>query len=129
MTFIRALTVVVAAGLLALPGCAGLSGDRLVGEPEALTIAVVSATSVTVYLAPRTGTRVLLGNISPAREEIFVYGNPTVLEDYRLIAFASGGGNVVSRWFKPYGRGTVVRWDVGTNNLFARPVEDQEDDG
>ena len=69
---------------------------------------------MTVWLAPQTGVRQMLGSISAMETKLMRFDGLVSPGEYRLVAEQAGGPTVTSRPFI-VGGADVVEWDLSTN--------------
>lgn len=96
------------------PGAAvAPAGDQVAVRVQNNTI---SPTSVTVYAVPETGVRQMLGLLNPSETKTFTFDPTAATSQYRLVAEATGGAELVSREFSFAGTTGVV-WDMSLNSV------------
>lgn len=117
------LAVLVA---LLLAGC-GSGAEREAGEPEpgsqvAIEVQnnLVPPTSLTVWSHADTGSRQLLGTVSPRSERTFEVSLARVGRRLQLVAETTDGGKLFSRAFVVSRDAIVVEWDLNLNSVTVR---------
>ncbi|MEW5930510.1 MAG: hypothetical protein AB1941_23875 [Gemmatimonadota bacterium] len=111
--------------LIALGGCAPATPPAATAAPGAAAAVAEGAkvvrvqnnlippSSLTVYAVPQTGVRQMLGVLQPSEAKTFTF-EPAAIGEYRLVAQATAGSEIVSRDFTFAGtRG--VTWDMNSN--------------
>lgn len=78
---------------------------------------VIPPTSLTVYAVSETGSRQILGSVSPSGAKTFSY-DPVALSSsrFRLLARTTTGAELVSQPFTLTGT-TGLEWEVNTNSI------------
>jgi len=116
-----ALALVLTAG-----ACASTSGGTAGAESgTGITIqvdnTVAPSSDLTVYLISPSGSRQLLGSVSPNRVVNLRFNGSPVSGNYRLLARPNGGNERISNSFFFGGPGSTVRWNIQSN--IAVPVD------
>lgn len=119
-SFTKALTVTLAAGMMAVTGCAS-SNDRADGP--AVTIEVhnnfAGAGSQDISIAGEAASPVPLGTVSAGETRRFTATGLDLADPHRLIATATAGGLIRSAPVELHAGGHVV-WDLSTNRVHVQ---------
>jgi hypothetical protein len=76
---------------------------------------LIPSSALTIYLVPETGSRRLLGNVSPAQTKTLSFQELSVGQ-YRLMARTTGGNEIVSNPIVLVDAKTL-RWSLSSNIL------------
>lgn len=93
------------------PGAAGAGGGNTTVRVENN---LIPPTSLTVSAVPSGGTRRVLGSVSPNATATLRFNAVRAADQYRLVAQAASGAEIVSNpvTFSP---GATVQWDLRSN--------------
>ena len=111
--------------LALLAGCGGAGaepGEAAPGDRIAVEVQnnLVPPTSLTVWSVSDTGTRQMLGTVSPSETRTLRMSVPRLGSEYQLIAETTSGEEIVSRTFVMTGDVGAVGWDLTTNAVNLR---------
>jgi hypothetical protein len=113
------MTLLLALPMALLIGCATTEEAGPEGEIEGVAVQVdnnlIPARSLTIWLVSDTGFRDMLGSVSPNDVSLFSAEGANTLGQYRLVAEATGGRDLISRTFYINERTETVQWDVNAN--------------
>lgn len=116
---VRPFVVVPVALLLCAACAAGAGRGRGAQSPEVIFQVhndLNPPRALTVRLISQTGTRALLGSLTPGQTRSFRYRDAAYHGQYRLVAEGAAGGDVASTSFV-LTPGTRVVWTVQTNSI------------
>lgn len=119
--WIRSAALVFAFALAGAACATTAQEDTTTGEPAAGQYGVqvendlIPPTSLTVWLVPETGARVLLGTVQPSETTTFTLEQaPAAAVEYRLLARTTDGTEVTSNPFTMSEPHTVT-WNTQSN--------------
>lgn len=103
-------------------GCATGSGSGLPNIGVEVQNDLVPSSALTIYVVPETGSRRLLGSVSPSETKTLSFQELSVGQ-YRLMARTTGGREIVSNPIV-LADARTIRWSLSSNILMV--VETRE---
>jgi uncharacterized lipoprotein YajG len=115
----RKMMAAVAAAVL-LAGCAKQQPVTEMSLSPKVMVQVTNNFSppdqVTVFIVNQTGSRQVLGSVSPGQKKSFPYQPTSAVDKFSLVAQATQGGKMTSQIFTLVNAESVV-WDLRSNTL------------